>query len=347
MTGRRPLLREVPGLLSAEEIGATSESILKCQLPSGLILWFQGGHADPWNHVECAMALDVTGHRSAAERAYEFLAKNQLPGGGWHRYYTACGVEERVQDANCAAHISQGLWQHYLLGQDLGFLKAFWPVLKRAMGFVLNLQRPGGEVIWARHADGVPWTFALLASSSSIYSSLLAAVAIAETLERPCHKWRLGAERLKEAICLRPKAFSPRDRWAMDWYYPVLCGAVNGSQARRRMLEGAESFVIEGWGIRCVSDKNWVTPAETAEAAMAFLKTGMADEAFHLLKWSQRLRDSQGRYWTGITLPDKVHFPADEKATYSAAAQLLAAHLLVSADEHSEAAVVSGAGASA
>ena len=26
-----------------------------------MIPWFPGGHCDPWNHVECAMALDVVG----------------------------------------------------------------------------------------------------------------------------------------------------------------------------------------------------------------------------------------------------------------------------------------------
>ena len=29
--------------------------------PTGMIPWFPGGHADPWNHVEAAMALDLGG----------------------------------------------------------------------------------------------------------------------------------------------------------------------------------------------------------------------------------------------------------------------------------------------
>ena len=38
-----------------------------------MIPWFPGGHCDPWNHVETAMALDVGGLHAAAERAYEWL----------------------------------------------------------------------------------------------------------------------------------------------------------------------------------------------------------------------------------------------------------------------------------
>ena len=43
------------------------DSIAALQLPSGMILWFPGGHADPWNHVEAAMALSVGGRVAEAE----------------------------------------------------------------------------------------------------------------------------------------------------------------------------------------------------------------------------------------------------------------------------------------
>ena len=323
-------LRELPGVLSASEVDATVESILECQLPSGLILWFQGGHADPWNHVEAAMALDAAGHHDAAEKAYSFLAGAQLSSGSWYRYYTAEGVEDANEDANCTAYAAQGLWHHYLLTGDLGFLEDLWPVLRSAIEFVLKLQRRGGEVIWARRPGGRAWSYALLSSSSSIYSSLRAAVAAAERLGHPTASWSRAAGRLGEAIRCRPWAFSPRDRWAMDWYYPVLCGALTDDAARSRILDGMEAFVLDGWGVRCVSDKNWITPAETAETSMAFASAGMPNTALEILKWSQRMRCADGRYWTGIVLPERVYFPAGEKTTYSAAAQLLAAHRLSS-----------------
>ena len=54
-----------------------------------MIPWFPGGHADPWNHVEAAMALDLGGRRAEADRAYEWLVDLQRADGSWHQYYIA------------------------------------------------------------------------------------------------------------------------------------------------------------------------------------------------------------------------------------------------------------------
>ena len=62
-----PALPEVEGLLTADEARATAEAIAEWQLPSGMIPWFPGGHADAWNHVEAAMALDIGGKKSRQE----------------------------------------------------------------------------------------------------------------------------------------------------------------------------------------------------------------------------------------------------------------------------------------
>ena len=310
---------------------ATAEGIVEWQLDSGLILWFPGGHADPWNHVECAMALDVTGYHAAAERAYDFLAATQRRDGAWHRYYTADGVEEHKLDANCTAYVACGVWHHYLMTRDRGFLEAMWRVVERAVDFTLDLQQPRGEILWARHADGTPWPFALLSSSASIHHSLRSALAIAAEMGHERPRWETGAGRLAGVISHTPEAFAPKDRFAMDWYYPVLAGVLHGDDARRRLGDRWDDFVLEGWGVRCVSDRDWVTPAETAECTLACLAAGLTSEAWDLFGWSQRQRDGDGRYWTGTVLPQEHRFPAGEKASYSAAAQLLAADALTGA----------------
>ena len=321
-------LREVPGLLSRTDISTISGAIAEWQLDSGLILWFPGGHADPWNHIECAMALDVTGNHPAAERAYDFLAGAQRPDGSWHRYYTAGGTEEHKLDANCTAYVACGVWHHYLMTGDRGFLETMWGVVEAAVEFALDLQQPRGEILWARRSDGTPWPFALLTSSCSIHHSLRAALEVATELGHERPSWESGAARLGHAIRQVPHAFSPKDRFAMDWYYPVLGGILDGAEARRRLLDRWDTFVLEGWGVRCVADRDWVTPAETAECVMACLAAGLTDEARQLFEWSQRQLDSDGRYWTGIVLPQEDRFPTAEKATYTAAAQLLAADAL-------------------
>ena len=61
-------LPSVDGILSADDIRATVDAIAAVQLPDGNIPWTPGGHTDPWNLVEAAMALDVGG-RHARGRA--------------------------------------------------------------------------------------------------------------------------------------------------------------------------------------------------------------------------------------------------------------------------------------
>src|SRR5438128_5424429 len=211
---------ELAGVLDAAEVEATVDSIAAVQLPSGMIPWFPGGHADPWNHVEAAMALDLAGHRSKAECAYEWLARVQRADGAWHQYYLADSVEQDKLDANVCAYVATGVWHHYLLTKDDGFVEEMWPVVERALDFVLELQRPRGEIIWARHADGTPWSFALLTGSSSICHSLRCAIALAEHLGHERPDWELSAGRLADVIAHEPEAFAPKHRWASDWYYP-------------------------------------------------------------------------------------------------------------------------------
>ena len=72
-------LPDLPGVLTAAEVLDTAATIAELQLPSGMIPWFPGGHCDPWNHVETAMALDIAGLHAEAERAYGWLAGDPAP----------------------------------------------------------------------------------------------------------------------------------------------------------------------------------------------------------------------------------------------------------------------------
>ena len=322
-------LRDVPGVVTAAELARTADAIAEWQCPSGMVPWFPGGHADPWNHVEAAMALDLAGHRSAAERAYEWLVSTQRPDGAWHQYYVEDGVEQDKLDANVCAYVATGVWHHVLLHDDDGFGEAMWPVVEAAIDFVLELQTTRGEIIWARHADGTPWSFALLTGSSSICHSLRCAIALAERLGHERPDWELSAARLAHVIRTEPDAFQPKHRWAMDWYYPVLTGVVGGDDGRERLAARHERFVLDGRGVRCVNDRPWVTVAETCECALAHLAVGEQATAEELFSWTAQYRHDDDRYWTGTVYPDEARFPAGERSTYTAASVLLAADALV------------------
>ena len=322
------MIPSVPGLLTESDIRATVEAIASEQLRSGMIPWFPGGHADPWNHVEAAMALALGGRRAEAERAYDWLVSKQHDNGAWHQYYLPDRVEDAKLDANCCAYPATGVWHHYLLYGDRGFLESMWPVVEKGIDFVLDLQKPRGEIIWARHPDGTPWPFALLTGSSSVLHSLRAAIAIAEHLGHERPDWELSAGSLAHVIRTDPDAFEPKHRWAMDWYYPVLSGAVAGEAGREHLADKWDTFVMEGKGTRCVSDRPWVTAAETCECVMAHLSVGERDKALDLFTWAQSLRDDDGHYYTGIVYPQLKHFPGNERSTYTAAAVVLAADAL-------------------
>jgi hypothetical protein len=314
--------------LTPREIGDTAGWIASLQLPNGMIPWYAGGHADPWNHVEAAMALLVGGRRAEAEAAFSWLASAQLPDGSWCYYHLADGIEEPRRDPNVAAYLATGLWWYRLFTGDDSLLADLWPVVDRAIGFVLSLQQPGGEIAWSLDADGTPGRFALLTGSSSIHHSLRCAVAAGEHLGEERPDWELAAGRLAHAVAHRPGSFARKDRWAMDWYYPVLCGAVAGDAARERLREGWGTFVAGGHGVRCVADSDWFTAAETAECVMALDAAGWRHEAARLLDATRHMREAGGAYWTGCVHPQCVRFPGGERSTYSAAAVLLADHVV-------------------
>jgi hypothetical protein len=324
-------LPELPGVVSTDDLTLTARQIVQWQLPSGMIPWFPGGHADAWNHVEAAMALDVMGFTAEAEAAYQWLVDTQRHDGAWHQYYLADSVEQDKLDANCVAYVAVGVWHHYLSTGDRTWLKAMWPVVEAAIEFVLDLQTPRGEILWARHADNTPWSFALLTGSASMTHSIRCAIATADALGHERPGWELGAARLAHVIRTQPGAFAPKDRWAMDWYYPVLTGVLRGEAGLDHMAANADEFIFEDRGVRCVSDRPWITTAETCECALAYLSLGQRDRATDLFTQVQAFRRPDGGYYTGVVFPQDVSFPDAETSTYSAAAVILTADALADA----------------
>jgi hypothetical protein len=201
-------------------------------------------------------------------------------------------------------------------------------MVERAIDWVLDLQTPRGEIVWAREVDAEPWSYALLTGSSSIAHSLRCAVALAELMGQHRPDWELSLVNLTDVIRTRPDAFADKRRWAMDWYYPVLAGAWTGEMAVGRLLGGWDTFVLDGRGVRCVSDEPWVTAAETAECAIAHAAVGSIDTACELLRWTRAHRCASGSYATGLVYPGRNTFPVDECTAYTGAAVILAADAL-------------------
>ncbi|MBA3289255.1 MAG: prenyltransferase, partial [Acidimicrobiia bacterium] len=144
------VIPDIPGVLSANELSVTADHLVALQLPCGMIPWFPGGHCDPWNHVESAMALDVAGRPGPARAAYEWLAATQDADGSWPNYVWSDGsVEEPKRDTNVCAYLATGLAHHWRRTGDAAFVEALWPAVTRALSFVLSHRRADGLVLWA------------------------------------------------------------------------------------------------------------------------------------------------------------------------------------------------------
>ncbi|MEA3040412.1 MAG: hypothetical protein QOE79_2925, partial [Sphingomonadales bacterium] len=171
--------------------------------------------------------------------------------------------------------------------------------------------------------DGGP----LLTGSSSTYHSLRCGLALADYVDEPQPEWEIAAGRLGHLIADHPDVFVDKDRFSMDWYYPVLGGAVRGDVARERLVSRWDRYVVAGLGIRCVDDEPWVTGAESAECVIALETVGLTDRARQLFADIQHLRCADGSYWTGWQFTANVNWP-EEHSTWTAAAVVLAADAL-------------------
>jgi hypothetical protein len=320
----------VPGLLSGEEIAQTAAHLASLQVPSGQIPWFVGGHCDPWNQVEAAMALTVTGHVDEAKAAYRWLADTQLGDGSWFNYYVGGTVKNARLDTNVCAYLAAGLYHYLVATDDVDFAVELWPVVERSIEFVLRWQHDDGTVAWSLDALGRCESYALLTGSSSIFHSLRCAVVLAERLDVAKPAWELCAARLGHAVAHHPGAFAPKNEFAMDWYYPIFCGALQGERGVRRIEDGWDRHVMDGYGVRCVSTSDWVTAAETAECVLALDALGLTALALELFSVTRRHRRDDGAYWTGIAYPSEVTFPDRETSSYTSAAIILAADALTS-----------------
>jgi hypothetical protein len=317
----------------------TVNYILQTQLPSGCIPWFKDGKADPWDHIEAAMGLTVASEYVAAQHAYAWLARIQLADGSWWaNYLDDQPLNKDHRETNFIAYIATGVWHYFLATEDYRFLREFFPVVKKAIDFVLRYQAPTGEIYWAVAEDGSAKKDALVTACASIYKSLQCAILCSQQLNQNCDTWLSAYTRLGNCLRNHPECFDrtweSKQRFSMDWFYPVLTGVTQGRSAHQRLASRWETFVEPNIGCRCVSDEPWVTVAESCELTLALLAADDHAKALTVFSWLHQFMDDDGGYWTGYNFRDGVIWPK-EKTTWTAAAVLLAADALT---QHSRAA---------
>lgn len=310
----------------------TADYIASVQLESGAIPWFKGHLLDPWDHVEAAMGLSIAGHHENARNALEWMVKIQEKDGGfWPAYEGNHPLDTSRKESHHAAYLATGLWHHYLITKNLDLLTRLWPNLEAAMEFTLNMQSSHGDIAWAADAEGNPCPDALVTGCSSIHKSLECALNIVHVLGLNRPEWKESRAKLGQALTLKPERFDrtwqSKERFSMDWFYPLLCGVLQGEQARARLQNRWETFVHPKRGCRCVSDEPWVTVAESCELVLALIAAGQKEKAIKIFSWLHTNRDKNGAYWTGYQTKLDIFWPL-EQTTWTAGAVLMAADAL-------------------
>jgi hypothetical protein len=312
----------------AVDVDAVCRLIIATQLPSGEIPWSTGEKTDPWDHVEAAMGLVVGGYLEEARRAFSWMQSLQLADGSWFAAYRKGVPEDRTRETNMSAYIAVGIFHYFLVTGDRRFLESMWNTVRRAIDFTVRHQLANGGICWAVSPQGTVDPMALLTGSSSIYMSLKCAIAIASELGLSPTTWIDSRNRLGDAIRNRPNLFNmTKSRFSMDWFYPVLCGAVTAGAATRRIERQWKKFVVEGLGVRCVSDQPWVTIAESSELVLALSAMGNLEKAHIVFNWLSEHVFDDSSFWCGFTFPDMTRWP-EEKITWTNAVVLMAADAL-------------------
>ena len=309
-------------------LDATASLIAETQRSTGEIPWSEGGKTDPWDLVEAAMGLATGGYTQEAKRAFQWMKRMQLADGSWYSAYRDGRPEDFTRETNMTAYIAVGVFHYYLATGDQSFLLDMWDTVRSAMEFTLRFQAPTGEIYWAISPENRVDPMALLTGSSSIYMSIKCALAIARETGHSRPDWNESLGRLANAIRDCPSLFNmTKSRYSMDWFYPILCGAVTGENAQRRIEKHWKKFVVETLGVRCVSDRPWITVAETSELVLALAAMGNTDQSEIVFNWILDRRYEDGSYWCGFTFPDMVVWPED-KLTWTDAVVLMAADSL-------------------
>ena len=321
-----------------------TQLLLEIQTEDGAIGWFADGIWDAWNHTEGAMALEVMGEHEAADRAFSYLQKTQLADGAWEGdygntvpmadlYHMSRESNGTFRDTNFTAYCAVGLWHRYVSRSDEADLRTFWPMVRAAFEFVLSLQSEHGDIAWSTEAKSMGPDDSLRAGNGSIRKSLECAIKIANVLgeTQELQTYRRALSMLDEALTNKPERFDrngeDRMKYAMDWYYPAMGGAVKGHDANMLLRRHWNDFVVPDLGCHCVLTEPWVTIAETAELAITLIGLGGRDIAAELIELQFNHRDEDGAFWMGYQYAEKLYWPL-EKPSWTQAAMILAVDAL-------------------
>ena len=264
-----------------------------------------------------------------SKNAYNWLRAYQESDGSWLSLFHS-SEKNNLKETNFSSYIAVGMWHHFKNFNDKNFLDEFWPVLDAAIEFTLSAQSEHGDFFWAK--DNKNWLDdSLKTGCSSIYMSLLCYKKIAYEIDKRDRVSDTQINNLRDCLKNKPFRFDrnweSKERYSMDWYYPILSGALSKSDSIELIRDKWNEFVVEGLGCKCVKEEPWVTAAESAELVLALTKIGLKNEAEKILQDTFNLIDDDGLLWTGYVFKDKKYWPI-EKPSWTMGAAILAGNAI-------------------
>ena len=303
------------------------------QFLSGAIPSNKDGSHDPWDHLEAVMGLTTLGYNIQALKGLHWMSANQNEDGSWYNLYQDEEPLELNKQTNHASYIAVAVWHFYLINNDVNFLQEFWEPVKKGILFSLSLQHSNGAIAWNIDEFETIDEDYLLTGCSSTAKSLECAIAICQALGNHNYEseWRIAHSKLIAALENPYGIFDlkkDRSRFSMDWYYPILAGIYDESEAIKKINSKWDIFINEDFGCRCVSDRPWITVAETSELIITLDKIDETKKAKDLFEKVSELKDPKDNiFWMGYVFDDEKYWPI-EKPTWTAAAYILAANAL-------------------
>ena len=275
--------RAAPAILTADQVRRHRRLDRAVQEADGALPWAPGGAHRRWNHVEARWPWSSAASVEAAEppttgacatSARTAPGRSQVAGG----VVDDAAARPTCRPTSRSASGTTG-WS--------GATRRSWSGCGRrcasGLDFVVGLQLPlrrhrlvqSGRSGPARSTARRCWP-----AASSIHQSLRGRPRARGAARRPAAGLGAGRRpaRPRRARAPRPGS-STSPTYSMDWYYPVLGGAVRGEARPPRCC--ATSAGTGSWspgsGVRCVDTNPWVTGAETCELALALDAVGDRD----------------------------------------------------------------------
>ena len=327
-----------PACCSADEVRVTGEHLASLQLPSGMIPWFPGGHCDPWNHVESAMALDVAGLHDEAERRLRLAGRHPAPRRQLAQLLPARRQRSRRPSSTptCAPTSPPACGTTGAARGTAAFLDDLWPTVERALDWVLAAAPPRRPGLWAVEADARGrGTTRCSPARRSIQHALRCGAALGRGDRRargPTGSAAADRCRASSSTARRRSSRRTAGRWT---------GTTRCSPARSTG-EAAKARLADGWDD--VRDGRARRPLRQRRAVGHGVGDGRVRDR---LRRHRRPRDGDrpaargpaptvattASYWTGLVYPagGAVRFPVDEHTSYTAAAVILAADAITGA----------------